>query len=119
MLSSLRAFSICLVTVVGVTQAQTAGDNVAVEKLLGRIALQEQNLVQKLRSRSAVLETYVQELSDDPDANDAGVRDHYFLGRLELAKGLNYVPLVARSESPKGSRLGLGFLRTRDSFFLP
>ena len=28
-----------------------------------------------------------------------GVRDHYFLGRLELAKGLNYVPLVARSES--------------------
>ena len=66
-----------------------------------------------------MLETYIQELSDDADAAEQGVRDHYFLGRLELAKGLNYVPLVARSESPKGSRLGLGFLKSRAAVFLP
>lgn len=119
MLRSLRVFGICLVAVLGVTQAQTADENVAVEKLLGRITLQEQDVVQKLRSRSAVLETYIQELSNDANAAEQGVRDHYFLGRLELAKGLNYVPLVARSDSPKGSRPGRGFLKGRASVFLP
>ena len=119
MLSSLRFLSVCLVSLVSVIHAQTASENLAVEKLLERITLREQEVVQKLRSRSAVLETYVQELSDDSDAAEQGVRDHYFLGRLELAKGLNYVPLVARSESPKGSRLGLGFLKSRPSIFLP
>jgi cell division protein FtsB len=117
MLKSLRIFPIYLVAAVCVTQAQTVEGNIAIEKLLERITLQEQNAVQKLRSRSAVLETYIQELSDDPNAAEQGERDHYFLGRLELAKGLNYVPLVARSELSKGSRLG--FLKARASVFLP
>jgi hypothetical protein len=119
MLQSLRVLSICLVTVAGVARAQTIGENAAVGKLLDRIALREQDVVKKLRSRSAVLETYIQEIGDDADALEPGVRDHYFLGRLELNKGLNYVPLVARSESPKGSRLGLAFLKGRASIFLP
>ncbi|HMC61917.1 MAG TPA: hypothetical protein VKJ01_22175, partial [Candidatus Solibacter sp.] len=117
MLKSLRIFPICLVAAVCVTQAQTVEGNIAIDKLLERITLQEQSAVQKLRSRSAVLETYIQELSDDPNAAEQGERDHYFLGRLELAKGLNYVPLVARSELSKGSRLG--FLKARASIFLP
>src|SRR5664279_2117174 len=106
MLRSSRVFSIVLVATAGIVQAQTAEENVAVGKLLDRITLQEQNVVQKLRSRSAVLETYIQELSGDASAPEQGVRDHYFLGRLELAKGLSYTPLVARSESPKGALLG-------------
>lgn len=98
--------------------AQGTGD-AAVEKLLERITVQEQNLVQKLRSRNAVLETYIQELGEGSDSLESGVRDHYFLGRLELSKSLNYVPLVARSEPAKGARLGLGFLKSRNSVFLP
>ena len=120
MLTLLRVLSIPLVAVLGVAQTQTAGENVAVEKLLDRITRQEQNVVQKLRSRSAVLETYIQELSGDPNAPEQGVRDHYFLGRLELAKGLNYTPLVARTDSTsKVALLGLGFLKGRASVFLP
>ena len=103
----------------GASSAQTAGDNVAVGKLLERITLQEQSSVQKLRTRGAVLETYIQELGDNADAAEPGVRDHYFLGRLEFAKGLNYVPLVTRSESAKAPRLGLGFLKGRAPVFLP
>ncbi len=114
---SLRMRFICLATFVAIAQAQTTGENAATEKLLERIALQEQNVVQKLRSRSAVLETYIQELSPDAEAAEPGVRDHYFLGRLELAKGLNYVPLVERSESGKGLRPA--FLRSKPSVFLP
>ena len=55
-------FFIALVTAAA-PLAQTAGESAAIGKLLERIALQEENLVQKLRSRSAVLETYIQELS--------------------------------------------------------
>src|SRR5260370_23945219 len=119
MLRSIRVLSICLIAVLRLIRAQSAGDNVAVGKLLERITLQEQNAVQKLRTRSAVLETYIQELGDNADAAEPGVRDHYFLGRLEFAKGLNYVPLVTRSESSKAPRLGLGFLKGRASVFLP
>jgi hypothetical protein len=117
MLYPLRMLFLFLPGVVAVSQAQTAGESAAIGKLLERITLQEQNMVEKLRSRSAVLETYIQELSPDADAAEPGVRDHYFLGRLELAKGLNYVPLVARSESGKGSRPG--FLKGKVSVFLP
>jgi len=117
MLYPLRMLFLFLPGVVAVSQAQTAGESAAIGKLLERITLQEQNMVEKLRSRSAVLETYIQELSPDADAAEPGVRDHYFLGRLELAKGLNYVPLVARSESGKGSRPG--FLKSKASVFLP
>jgi hypothetical protein len=109
-------FFIALVTAAA-PLAQTAGESAAIGKLLERIALQEENLVQKLRSRSAVLETYIQELSPDAEAAEPGVRDHYFLGRLDLAKGLNYVPMVERSDSSKGSRPG--FLRSKVSVFLP
>jgi hypothetical protein len=119
MLRYLRILSICLVAVVPSARPQTAGDAVAVEKLLERITLQEQDVVRGLRSRSAVLETYIQELGGDADASEQGVRDHYFLGRLDLAEGLNYVPLIARSESPKSSRLGLNLLKGRPSVFLP
>jgi hypothetical protein len=117
MLPSLRVLFIFLPAAVVVAQAQTAGESAAIGKLLERITLQEQNVVEKLRSRSAVLETYIQELSPDADAAESGVRDHYFLGRLELAKGLNYVPLVARSESGKSSRPG--FLKSKAPVFLP
>src|ERR1039458_5559247 len=105
MLLSLRMLLICFLAVVRCAPAQTAGENAAIGKLLERITIQEQNLVQKLRSRSAVLETYIQELSPDDDASEPGVRDHYFLGRLELGKGLDYVPLVERSDYAKGRGL--------------
>src|ERR1022692_2828283 len=117
MLQSLRMLLICFLAVVRCAPAQTAGENAAIEKLLERITHQEENVVEKLRSRSAVLETYIQELSPNADSDAAGVRDHYFLGRLELTKGLNYVPLLERSDSTKGSRPG--FLRSKGSVFLP
>src|SRR5260370_20905283 len=119
MLPSLRVLSICLAAFTVLARAQSAGDNAAVGKLLERITLQEQNSVQKLRTRSAVLATYIQELGDNADAAESGIHDHYFLGRLEFAKGLNYVPLVTRSESAKVPRLGLGFLKGRAPVFLP
>ena len=117
MVRSFLAFFVLGIGFSGVSESQTARQNAAVEKLIERIARQEQEVIDKLRSRSAVLETYIQEVGDNADAAEPGVRDHYFLGRLELAKGLNYVPLIARSRSPKNARLE--FLKARQSVFLP
>src|SRR5260370_17185140 len=119
MLPSLRVLSICLAAFAVLSRAQSSGDNAAVGKLLERITLQEPTAVQKLRTRSAVLETYIQELGDNADAAEPGIHDHYFLGRLDFAKGLNYVPLVTRSESAKVPRLALGLLKGRAPVFLP
>ena len=93
-----------------------ADSNAAIDNLLDRIVQQEQALVEHLRLKSALVETYIQEMGDTPGASELSIRDHYFLGRLDLAKGLNYVPLVARSDT-KGSRLA--FLKKTPAVFVP
>lgn len=95
-----------------------AGEREAVDKLLDRIAGQEQKFIQELRTRSAILETYIQE-TPDPASNSADmVRDHYFLGRLDFSKGLEYTAMAARGELPKTSRT-IFFLKNRSTVFVP
>ena len=96
--------------------ARAAAGNSTAVNLLDRIIHQEQVLVEQLRLKSALVETYIQEMGDTPGVSELSIRDHYFLGRLDLAKGLNYVPLVARSET-KGSRLT--FLKKTPAVFVP
>ena len=96
--------------------ARAADGNSAVDNLFDRIIHQEQVLVEQLRLKSALVETYIQEMGDTPGVSELSIRDHYFLGRLDLAKGLNYVPLVARSET-KASRLI--FLKKTPAIFVP
>jgi hypothetical protein len=93
--------------------AESTAGNAAVQQLLERIGRQEENFAAALGSRSAMLETYIQELGDGEDDR---VRDHYFLGRVDYVRGLNYTPLVARTET-RTSRLPL--LKSKASVFLP
>jgi hypothetical protein len=96
-------------------RAKAADDVAATERLLDRIASQEREFTLRLRTRSAILETYIQELPDS-GAGDV-VRDHYFLGRLEFSKNLKYVPMASRTEAPTSSRLL--FLKSHTSVFVP
>jgi hypothetical protein len=74
----------------------------AAERLIDRISQQEAAFTERLRSHSAILETYIQEM---PDAeSDQVARDHYFLGRLDFGKGLNYTPMAAHSSQPASTR---------------
>jgi hypothetical protein len=101
-----------------VSAARAAGEREVVDKLLDRIAQQEVEFIKELRTQSAILETYIQETPDP--ASDAGqvVRDHYFLGKLDFPKGLEYTPMAAHSESPKGTKT-LFFLKNRSTAFVP
>lgn len=86
-----------------------------VERLLDRIMQQEQEFAQELSTRAAILETYIQELPDSP--GDEVTRDDYFLGRLELSKGLKYIPMTAHTETPRKSKFF--FFRDRNAVFVP
>ena len=56
----------------------------AVDLLLNRIVLHEQEFLKNLRVHSPIIETYIQEMPVS-DLNDTlPVKDHYFLGRLSL-----------------------------------
>jgi len=95
-----------------------ADEREAAEKLLDRIARQEEQFVKELRTHSAILETYIQETPDP--ASDAGqvIRDHYFLGKLDFSKGLDYTPMTAHAETSKSPR-ALFFLKNRSTSFVP
>lgn len=96
----------------------TIDERDAAEKLLDRIAQREEQFIKELRTHSAILETYIQETPEP--GSDAGqvVRDHYFLGKLDFSKGLDYTPMAAHSELPKSPKT-LFFLKNRSTSFVP
>ena len=90
------------------SRLRAAGEEGAVERLLDRIVEQEQLFIQDMRGHTAVLETYIQEIPDVGKGDEQALRDHYFLGRLDLSRGLNYTPLVNRTEPTGGWKRMLG-----------
>ena len=100
----------------------------AVDKLLDRIVEIEKTFLESIRSRTPLIETYIQETPDSAEAAARPGKDHYFLGRLRLAGTVYYQPLVERTEAepahapPKmASRLRLrpAVPRSRPLSFLP
>jgi hypothetical protein len=92
-------------------------DSALVSRLLDRIVQQEKTLIESLKSRVPVIETYIQEIPPEDDQIGRTTRDHYFLGRVELSGGLSYTPLVARSETEKAPRIL--FFKGRSVSFVP
>src|SRR5436305_488124 len=88
--------------------ARAADEHAAVEKLLDGIVRQENQLIEDLRSSSAIIETYIQEIPDSAKTAESVVSDHYFLGRLDFANGLSYTPISDRAGQPGGWKRLLG-----------
>ncbi|MGB6429549.1 MAG: hypothetical protein WBF06_03115 [Candidatus Acidiferrales bacterium] len=84
-----------------------------------RIFAQEHAEITTLKQYSPLVETYIQELRADKDLGTVPAGDKYFLGRAELAKGVDLVPLT--SEGNKGHRImsGLGSVFSLQMDFLP
>jgi hypothetical protein len=76
----------------------------SIDKLLDRIAQQEQQFIQELQTHSAILETYIQETPEQGAEAARSVRDHYFLGKLDFSKGLAYTPMGIHGEPAKPTR---------------
>jgi hypothetical protein len=63
-------------------------------EIVDKIVAQEQVEVQSLRQYSPIVETYIQTLRPDRELGAVPNGDKYFLGRAELAKGVEIVPLL-------------------------
>ena len=78
-------------------------------QMVDKIVAQEQEEVQSLRQYSPIAETYIQKLRADKGLGAVPDGDKYFLGRAELAKGVELEPLT-RTNSIKHKMLAtLGF----------
>jgi Peptidase family M48 len=82
-----------------VLQPGTIAQELTVAQAVDKIVAQEQAEVQKLRRYSPLVETYIQLVRPDKELGAVPDGDRYFLGRAELAKGVELEPLIANGSS--------------------
>jgi hypothetical protein len=81
-----------------------------IAQVVDKIVAQEQAEVQSLRQYSPIVETYIQLLRSNKELGVVANGDKYFLGRAELAKGVELKPLVSSTHSNHNMFGGLGSL---------
>ena len=99
--------------------AASAQEQTTVSQVVDKIVAQEQVEMQMLRQYSPLVETYIQNLRPDKRLGAVPEGDKYFLGRAELAKGVELEPLTRGTGGAKHNKIfgGLGsFFSTQ---FLP
>src|SRR5690349_4507799 len=72
-----------------------------VTEVVDRIVAQEQAEMQSLHQYSPIVETYIQVLHSNKEKGAVPKGDKYFLGRAELAKGVEIEPLITDSHSKR------------------
>jgi hypothetical protein len=90
---SLKILPAILVLSAVITVPATAQQPTTVSEVIDKIVRQEQVEVQLLRQYSPLVETYIQNIRADKKLGAAPDGDKYFLGRAELAKGVELEPL--------------------------
>src|SRR2546430_3896979 len=88
-----RAFALGALPLAAAAQQATT-----LSQVLDKIVAQEQVEMQSLRQYSPLVETYIQNLRPDKHLGSVPNGDKYFLGRAELAKGVELEPLTRGSE---------------------
>ena len=75
-------------TTTGVSMAQPAVARapVSIDQIVDQIIEREHSLIQFLKNRTPLVETYLQNLTPDSKLGAVPKEDHYFLGRLDLGE---------------------------------
>jgi hypothetical protein len=82
-------------TVNGVVQQPSAEKAKSFEQVVDRAVNNERMLIRRLRDKTPVIETYIQEIRTDPELGPVPRNDFYFLGQLNMQDGLmdlSYLP---------------------------
>jgi hypothetical protein len=66
----------------------TAGPVTTVDQAIDRLIARERDEIATIRRYNPIIETYIQDMKPDKDMGAVPVKDHYFLGQAELAKGV-------------------------------
>ena len=90
---SLMMLMVCVVLCCAMPLDAAAQQPTTLSEVVDKIVRQEQVEVQLLRQYSPLVETYIQNLRPDKQLGEVPDGDKYFLGRAELAKGVELEPL--------------------------
>src|ERR1700693_5828077 len=80
------------------------------DQVVDRAVEREHALMAMLKTRTPLVETYLQNLKFDRQLGPAPVRDHYFLGRMDLGASLDRRDYLSKDTSFESRLLG-GFHR--------
>ena len=87
--------------------AQTPSTSTStLDQVSDRIIQREHVLMDMLKTRTPLVETYLQNLKPDPQLGAVPKEDHYFLGRLDLAQGMDRRDYLTRDDSFQKNLLG-------------
>ncbi len=80
--------------------ARAADSNSPAERVLDRIVEREKSFLESIRTRTPLVETYIQETPESSSGDTRPSKDHYFLGRFRLGETLAYESLIERTDPP-------------------
>jgi len=65
------------------------GPPTTMDQVVDRVILRERELIKFLSPRTPIVETYLQNLTQDPALGPVPQDDHYFLGRMDLSESID------------------------------
>jgi hypothetical protein len=83
---------------------------VTMDQVVDRAIEREHALMEMLKTRTPLVETYLQNLKFEPKAGAAPVQDHYFLGRMDLGENFDRRDYLSKDASLESHLLG-GFTK--------
>jgi hypothetical protein len=88
----------------------TSTTSTTMDQVVDRAVEREHALMEMLKTRTPLVETYLQDLKFRPQEGPAPAQDHYFLGRMDLSESMSRRDYLAKDTSFESRLLG-GFTR--------
>ncbi|MGP0095837.1 MAG: M48 family metalloprotease [Terriglobales bacterium] len=82
--------------------SQNLAPPTTMDQVVDRVILREQELIKFLSPRTPVVETYLQNLTQDPQLGPIPQDDHYFLGRMDLSESIDRSDYLQDDGKTKG-----------------
>ncbi len=93
-----------------VSTAPASLQSATMDQVVDRAIERERALIELLKTRTPLVETYLQNLKFVPRVGPAPVQDHYFLGRMDLGESMDRRDYLSKDTSFESRLLG-GFNR--------
>ena len=88
------------------TTAAPSTPATTMEEVVNRAIAREHALMDMLKNRTPLVETYLQNLKPDQKLGAVPSGDHYFLGRMDLGEGIDRRDYLSKDESFQKSLMG-------------
>jgi hypothetical protein len=85
---------------------QPAGPATTMDDVVNRAILREHALMDMLKTRTPLVETYLQNLKPDDKLGAVPSADHYFLGRMDLGESIDRRDYLSKDESFEKTLMG-------------